>query len=84
VKIAEVREHSNEEIHNLLEELRRKLFDLRAQAVTEKLENPSQLKDAKKDIARVLTVMREREIRDVESAQHHLEKKHRARVGTST
>ena len=76
MKISEIREHSTEEIHNLLEETRRHLFDLRAQAVTEKLEDPSQLRKTKKDVARILTVMREREITDIESKQHHLEKEH--------
>lgn len=80
MKVSEIREHSTEEIHNLLEELRRRLFDLRAQAVTEKLEDPSQLRRAKRDIARVLTVMHERQIKDVESRQHHLEKEHRGKV----
>ena len=76
MKISEIREHSTEELHNFLEELRRRLFDLRSQAVTEKLEDPSQLTKAKRDVARVLTVLRERQIWDVESRQHHLEKAH--------
>lgn len=77
MKISEVKEHSTEELHNLLEELRRRLFDLRAQAVTEKLEDPSQLGKAKRDIARVLTTLRQRAVRNIESTQHHLEKAHR-------
>jgi len=76
VKITEIREHSTEELHNLLEDLRRRLFDLRAQAVTEKLEDPTQLTKTKRDIARVMTSLREREVKDVESTQHHLEKSH--------
>jgi len=81
VKISEIREHSTEELHNLLEELRRRLFDLRSQAVTEKLEDPSKLAGAKRDVARVLTTLREREIRDIESHQHHLEKEHAGSPG---
>ena len=42
-----------------LDRLRRHLFDLRSQAVTEKLEDASRIGKAKKDIARVFTVMNE-------------------------
>jgi len=73
MKISEVRETKSNELHAELERLRRHLFDLRAQAVTEKLENPHRLKDAKKEIARVLTVLRERGEMDIEEKQHHLE-----------
>lgn len=51
---------SDEERVSELQRLRRHLFDLRAQAVTEKLEDPSMLLKAKRDIARILTVMNER------------------------
>jgi large subunit ribosomal protein L29 len=76
VKISEIKEHSTEELQNLLEELRRRLFDLRSQAVTEKLEDPSQLGKTKKDIARVLTTLRSRDVANLESKMHHLEKSH--------
>jgi len=76
VKVAEVREHSTEELENLLEECRRKVFDLRAQAVTEKLEDPSLLRKTKSDIARILMVLRERNVKDLDSQLHHLEKTH--------
>ncbi len=76
MKIVETREHSTEELHNLLEDQRRRLFDLRAQAVTEKLEDPTRLTKTRKDIARVLTVLKERQETDIESKQHHLEKAH--------
>jgi hypothetical protein len=41
--------------------------------VTEKLEDPSQLKKTQKDIARLFTVMKERGETDVEQKQYHLE-----------
>ena len=41
MKIAELREMKTEELHGELDRLRRHLFDLRVQAVTEKLENPN-------------------------------------------
>ena len=62
MKIQEIRQLSDEELHSELQRLRRHLFDLRAQAVTEKLEDPSMLKKTKRDIARILTVLREREL----------------------
>lgn len=60
MKISEIRAMKSPELHVELEQLRRHLFDLRAQAVTEKLENPFQLTQAKRQVARVLTVLRER------------------------
>ncbi len=75
MKIEEVRHMRVEELHLELERLRRHLFDLRAQAVTEKLENPHQLKATRKDIARLLTVMHERGEMDIEQRQRQLEAK---------
>ena len=63
MKVSEVRQLSDEELHTELQRVRRHLFDVRSQAVTEKLEDPTMLTKAKRDIARILTVMREREIR---------------------
>ena len=60
--IKEVREKSPEQLRNDLNERQKHLFDLRSQAVTEKLEDPSQLRKTRKDIARILTVMRQHEI----------------------
>ena len=39
----------------------RHLFDLRSQQVTEKLENPSQFRTTRRDIARIRTILRQRE-----------------------
>jgi large subunit ribosomal protein L29 len=47
--------------HELLEQ-QKHLFELRSQAVTEKLEDPSQLKKTRKEIARMKTVLRQREL----------------------
>jgi len=60
MKIAEIRALSNEELSVELERLERHSFDIRAQAVTEKLEDPSLLGKAKRDIARIKTVMAQR------------------------
>lgn len=69
MKIVETRQLTDEELRAELERVRRHLFDLRAQAVTEKLEDPGMLKKARRDIARILTVMnqRQRDARRVET-----------------
>ena len=60
MKIAEIKAFSSEELKAELERLERHLFDIRSQAVTEKLEDPSLLGKAKRDIARIKTVMVQR------------------------
>lgn len=62
MKAQEVRELSDEELQAELERLQRHLFDVRAQAVTEKLEDPTMLSKARRDVARILTVRRQREM----------------------
>jgi len=56
------REMSRDEIESKLEEFERHLFDLRAQAVTEKLENSKAIRNVRRDIARIKTVLREKEV----------------------
>ncbi len=53
------REMSPDELKGKLEELERHLFDLRSQAVTEKLENSKAVINTRRDIARVKTIMRQ-------------------------
>ena len=72
MKIGEIRQMKTEELHAELDRLRRHLFDLRSQAVTEKLENPAQLTKAKRDIARIFTVLRQRGETGIEDKQYHL------------
>ena len=62
MKISEIRNMTAEELQAELSRLRRHAFDLRSQAVTEKLEDPSMLTKAQRDIARILTVIRQNEI----------------------
>lgn len=73
MKIQELREMRTEALHNELDRLRRHLFDLRAQGVTEKLVNPNQLGQTRRDIARVFTVLNERGETGIEEKQYHLE-----------
>ena len=60
MKIKEITQLSDEELTSEMARLRRHVYDLRAQAVTEKLEDPSMITKTRRDIARILTVMRER------------------------
>lgn len=55
MKAAEVRKLTGEEIDVEVSRLQRKLYDLRVQAVTEKIEDPSQFGKVRKDIARLKT-----------------------------
>jgi large subunit ribosomal protein L29 len=67
--IDEVKQLSDEELQAELERLERHLFDLRSQSVTEKLENPTQLTKTRRDIARIKTVQRQRELEQAAQAQ---------------
>ena len=62
MKAKEIREKDDEALGHELVEKQKHLFDLRSQAITEKLEDPSQLRKTRKDIARMLTVLRQREM----------------------
>ena len=59
MKAQHYREMSPDELEGKLEELERRLFDLRSQAVTEKLENSKAVINVRRDIARIKTVMRQ-------------------------
>lgn len=72
MKIEAVRAMKIDELHAELERLRRHLFDLRTQAVTEKLEDSTQLGKTKHDIARILTVLNERGEQHIEQRQAHM------------
>jgi len=61
-KVKEIHERETPHLQSELQERIRHLFDLRSQAVTEKLEDPSQLRKTKKDIARIRTILRQREL----------------------
>jgi len=59
MKAQHYRELSPDELESKLKELQRHLFDVRAQAVTEKLENSKAVINVRRDIARIKTIMRE-------------------------
>ena len=59
MKAQHYREMSPDELQGKLEELQRHLFDLRSQAVTEKLENSKAVINARRDVARIKTILHE-------------------------
>lgn len=67
MKASEMRDKTQEELQKELSELKSELFKLRFQLVTNQLENPMKLNEVKKSIARVKTVIREREIKGVQA-----------------
>jgi large subunit ribosomal protein L29 len=63
MKATEIRELRAEELYDRLEDLEKQMFGLRSQAVTEKLENTMAVKNVRRNIARVKTIMREKELK---------------------
>jgi len=61
-RLKELRDKSVEDLQREIVEKQKHLFDLRSQAVTEKLEDPTQLTKTRKEIARIKTLIREREL----------------------
>ena len=68
MKASEIREKSQVELEKELAELKSELFKLRFQLATNQLDNPMKLKDVKRSIARVKTVIREREVLEQKKA----------------
>ena len=62
MKASELRELSVEELQRKLTELKEELFNLRFQLAVNQLENSSRIGAVKKDIARVSTILRQREL----------------------
>ena len=62
MRAAEIREMSNSEIEERLEEAREELWNLRFKHATNQLENTAQIRSVRKVVARLNTVLREREI----------------------
>ena len=68
MKPVELRDMSDNELRQHLQTARRELFGLRFQHATGELDNTAGLRKAKREIARAITIVREREI-DVETEQ---------------
>lgn len=62
MKAKEIRELTDEELNRKLADLKEELFNLRFQLATGQLDNPMRMKAVRRDIARVKTIQREREL----------------------
>ncbi len=67
MKAAEIRNLSGEDLQVKLKEARAELFNLRFQMATGQLDNTARIKQVKKDIARIQTEMRDRELKAVQA-----------------
>lgn len=63
MKVTEIRELRSEELGDRLEDMQKQLFTLRSQSVTEKIENTNAVKNIRRDIARIKTIIRENELK---------------------
>ena len=61
MKAKQYREMAAVELGDKLEELQKSIFDLRSQSVTEKLENSHAIKNVRRDIARIKTILKEQQ-----------------------
>ena len=62
MKVKDIREMTTEELNVKLFDLKKELFNLRFRNATNQLDNPLEIANVKKSIARVKTVIREREL----------------------
>lgn len=62
MKIAEIKQLSTEDLNAKVYSLKEELYDLRRKKAVGQLENPISVKEVRKDIARIYTVLREREL----------------------
>jgi large subunit ribosomal protein L29 len=68
MKTAEYRGMSDEQLSLSLKDLVKNLFHLRFQSATERLETPSEIRKAKREIARIKTIQRQRELQKQQPA----------------
>ena len=67
MKINKVREMSSPDLEKELGELKSELFKLRFSLATNVLDNPMKIKEVKKDIARIKTILRQRELEEAKN-----------------
>ncbi len=67
MKANKLRDMSVKELEQKLNELKGELFNLRFQMATGQLENPMRVKDVKKSIARIKTILKENELKSVQA-----------------
>ena len=67
MELKKMREMTEVELNGELDKMKKELFNLRFQHVTGQLENPVQMRELKRDIARVKTIIREKELAKAEA-----------------
>ncbi len=68
LKTKEIRDKNDEALGQELADRQKHLFDLRSQAVTEKLADPTQLGKTRREIARIKTIIRQRQLEATKAA----------------
>ena len=68
MKAKEIRELTDAEAQSKLRDLRQELFNLRLQQQTARLERPSRIREVRRDMARIETVLRERQLQPAPAA----------------
>jgi large subunit ribosomal protein L29 len=69
-RVRELRDLGDQELLERLESSKEELFNLRFQLATGQLDNPMRIKDVRHDVARILTILRERDVeRELEQAE---------------
>ena len=67
MKISKIREMSSPELEKELGELKTELFKLKFSLATNGLDNPMKIKEVKKDIARIKTILKQRELEEAKN-----------------
>jgi large subunit ribosomal protein L29 len=74
MKPSELRSQSDDQLRLTLKDTIKHLFHLRVQSAADRLETPSEIKKARRDVARINTILREREIAQLQASQGTLKK----------
>ena len=69
MKIADIRKLSDKDLNKKLDESKKELFNLKFAASTGTLEKPHRIKELRHDVAKIKTVIRERELSEVKEAK---------------
>ena len=69
MKMGEIRKLTTEDLNKKLEENKKELFNLRFSSATGNLEKPHRIKELRHEVARIKTVIRERELSEVKEAK---------------
>ena len=68
MKMADIRKLTTEDLNKRLEENKKELFNLKFASATGNLEKPHRIKELRHDVAKIKTVIRERELSEVKEA----------------